>query len=106
MPNESYDLEYFESEANENNKNKNKANYISFKIDNDNVTNRIITIDNVQTKIHRVDYNKIFEGKIKNANNNPLNYIISIIEFNNLKKHNYFYSPLCFKNKTKFNFII
>ncbi len=106
LPNESYDLEYFESETNETNKNKNKVNYISFKVDNANVTNRIIKIDNVQNKIHRVDYNKIFEGKIKNVNNNPLNYIVSRIEFNNLKKHIYFYSPLCFKNKTKFNFII
>ncbi len=110
-PNDSYEIEYFEYNSSDKKIQTNliKDNFISFRLDNAPVSNHIIKIDNIQSKIHIVDYSKIFElnsNAVLNELNNKYNYVISKIEFHSLKKFVYFYSPLSFKNKTKFKFHI
>ena len=85
-PNENFEMEYDSSLI--------QDNCIEFDIDNEQVSNNNINIDNMQTKKHII------------LNNEKNNYVISKIEFHNLKKFIYFYSPLWFKNKTDFNFIV
>ena len=117
--NEEFDIEYFEERNSKEKKRKDLAsnllneNYIIFKLQDAPVSNREIKIDNMQTKIHMVDYTKIMSSPMQSnsitANKDDLkkyNYIISKIEFHKLKKFIYFYSPLNFKNKTQFTFPI
>ena len=110
-PNDSYEIEYFETNSSDKKIQTSliKDNFISFRLDNACVSNHIIKIDNIQSKIHIVDYSKIFDlnsNSVLKELNTKFNYVISKIEFHSLKKFIYFYSPLSFKNKTKFNFHI
>ena len=69
--NEEFDIEYFEERNSKEKKRKDLAsnllneNYIIFKLQDAPVSNREIKIDNMQTKIHMVDYTKIMSSPMQ-----------------------------------------
>ena len=120
-PNDSYEIEYFDESPIQHNQsiiypasssspfsfNISDKNIISFKLNECRVSNRDIQIDNnMQTKIHQVDYISFANAHGYKELIKKYSYIVSTIEYHNLKKHIYFYPPLSFKNKTNFTFNI
>ena len=113
--NNAYEIEYFHNYENNMKDNDDviridamgallEERFISFDLPhiNLNITNNILNIDNMRSKIH-----ELLPYSTNSINNdtsyiNSFNYIISKITFKNQKKNIYFYSPLIFKNKTDY----
>ena len=94
-PNRSYEIEYFVNNTNDNENGFMTGfaaeKYISFSIENLPIISNVLKIDSIQSKIHIIDFKS-----------SPYDFIVSTITLKKLKKFVYFYSPLCFKNKTPF----
>jgi hypothetical protein len=110
-PNKSYDIEFFDDEnediePNDIALNLVRDNYISFDFENYKISENLIKIDNIQLKTHRVNYLDMIKKYKLSISNNSLEYIISEVRYNDLRKYVYFYSPLVFKNKTRMNIYI
>jgi hypothetical protein len=106
-----YDIEYFDDEnedidPNDIATNLIRDNYISFDFENIKISENLIKIDNIQLKTHRVNYHDLIKKYKLSISNNSLEYVISEVRGNDLRKFVYFYSPLIFKNKTRTNIYI
>jgi len=86
-----------------------KENYICFEldyVDASKISENIFKIDNIQTKIHHINYKDIIRKFKIEQNLKPYEYVISDIQYHDLKKFIYFYAPLVFKNKTQHSLMI
>jgi hypothetical protein len=111
--NGSYEMEYFDENRDSEIKEDVagsllKENHVSFELESTRISDNIIKIDNMQTKIHWVNYNNFLRkmGLPTRERYESVDYVVSQIKFKNLKKYIYFYSPLTFKNKTQHCIIV
>lgn len=121
-PNGSYDIEYLEDDkenfdfrSNNSHGNSNlndisinlvKENYICFEfsgIDQSRISENIIKIDNEQVKTHKINYADLIKKYKSNVDLKHMEYVVSEVKYNDLRKFIYFYSPLIIKNKLQRN---
>ena len=101
--NDNSDYEEIDKNKNFITSNLTKENLISIEfndLDDAKISDNIIKIDKLQTKLHNVDYTNLIKKYKTSIELKPYEQIISFVEYINLKKYVTIYSPLIFKNLT------